>query len=163
LNVFTKTNVKSALAASVFHYNEINIKELKNYLESFAIPVRSFDMLEKIKFDKKGLDTVVVKDVTTKQVLMLDNMNKEAYIKYINKLESYAMKVKSYYNIEKKKFDKQGLVPVVVQDVTTKQVLMLAYMNKEAYLKTIETKETWFYSRSRGELWHKGATSGNKQ
>src|SRR5699024_5264558 len=65
--------------------------------------------------------------------------------------------------LEKIKFDKQGLVPVVVQDVTTKQVLMLAYMNKEAYLKTIETKETWFYSRSRRELWHKGATSGNKQ
>jgi len=61
------------------------------------------------------------------------------------------------------KFDSQGLVPVIVQDDTTGKVLMLAYMNKESLEKTIETKETWFFSRSRRELWHKGATSGNKQ
>nr|WP_318540895.1 bifunctional phosphoribosyl-AMP cyclohydrolase/phosphoribosyl-ATP diphosphatase HisIE [Terribacillus saccharophilus] len=57
----------------------------------------------------------------------------------------------------------KGLVPAIVQDSQTKQVLMLAYMNEEAYLKTVETKETWFYSRSREELWNKGATSGNTQ
>lgn len=107
--VFTDTNVQSALAASVFHYNEIKIKELKNYLIKFDIPVRSFNMLEEIKFDK------------------------------------------------------DGLIPAIVQNSTTKKVLMLAYMNKESYQKTLETKETWFYSRSRAELWHKGATSGNKQ
>src|SRR5699024_5158033 len=107
--VFEETNVRSALAASVFHYNEINIRELKSYLAKLAIPVRSFNMIEDIKFDN------------------------------------------------------QGLIPAIVQDSTTKEVLMLAYMNEEAYKKTIETKETWFYSRSRQELWHKGATSGNKQ
>ena len=107
--VFSKTNVTSALAASVFHYNEININELKTYLKKFDIPARSFNMLEDIQFDS------------------------------------------------------QGLVPAIVQDATTAKVLMLAYMNKEAYEKTLETKETWFYSRSRKELWHKGATSGNKQ
>ncbi|PTL37341.1 bifunctional phosphoribosyl-AMP cyclohydrolase/phosphoribosyl-ATP diphosphatase HisIE [Alkalicoccus saliphilus] len=60
-------------------------------------------------------------------------------------------------------FDEKGLIPAVVQDEATKEVLTLAYMNKESLNKTIETGETWFYSRSRQELWHKGATSGNIQ
>jgi len=66
-------------------------------------------------------------------------------------------------NIENITFDDNGLIPAVVQDEQTGNVLMLAYMNKEALQKTIETQETWFYSRSRQELWHKGATSGNRQ
>lgn len=57
----------------------------------------------------------------------------------------------------------KGLIPTVVVDDKTDQVLMVAYMNEEAYQKTLETKETWFYSRSRDELWHKGATSGHTQ
>ncbi|SNZ10140.1 phosphoribosyl-ATP pyrophosphatase /phosphoribosyl-AMP cyclohydrolase [Terribacillus aidingensis] len=57
----------------------------------------------------------------------------------------------------------KGLIPAIVQDSQTKQVLMLAYMNEEAYEKTVETKQTWFYSRSREALWNKGATSGNAQ
>ncbi|MFS0574736.1 bifunctional phosphoribosyl-AMP cyclohydrolase/phosphoribosyl-ATP diphosphatase HisIE [Sporosarcina sp. 179-K 3D1 HS] len=61
------------------------------------------------------------------------------------------------------KFDENGLIPAIVQDDQTGNVLMLAYMNQEALQKTLETKETWFYSRSRQELWNKGATSGNKQ
>ena len=60
-------------------------------------------------------------------------------------------------------FDERGLVPAVVQDAATGEVLMLAYMNNESLAKTIATRETWFWSRSRGELWHKGATSGNRQ
>lgn len=66
-------------------------------------------------------------------------------------------------NIEKVTYDEKGLVPAIVQDERTGKVLMLAYMNEEALKKTIETKETWFYSRSREELWHKGVTSGNRQ
>lgn len=66
-------------------------------------------------------------------------------------------------NINNVSFDQQGLIPAIVQDDVTGKVLMLAYMNKEALEKTIETKETWFFSRSREELWHKGATSGNRQ
>ena len=61
------------------------------------------------------------------------------------------------------RFDENGLIPAIVQDEVTGEVLMLAYMNEEALNKTIETEETWFYSRSRKELWNKGATSGNKQ
>ncbi|MGD8624788.1 MAG: bifunctional phosphoribosyl-AMP cyclohydrolase/phosphoribosyl-ATP diphosphatase HisIE [Anaerolineae bacterium] len=61
------------------------------------------------------------------------------------------------------RWDERGLVPVVVQDAHTGQVLMLAYANKEALQRTLEGGEAWFWSRSRGELWHKGATSGNRQ
>lgn len=61
------------------------------------------------------------------------------------------------------KFDERGLVAVVVQDATTGEVLMLAYMNAESLARTLETGETWFWSRSRGGLWHKGETSGNTQ
>lgn len=61
------------------------------------------------------------------------------------------------------KFDQNGLVPAIVQDAASKEVLTLAYMNEESFKKTLETKETWFYSRSRQELWHKGGTSGNTQ
>ena len=56
-----------------------------------------------------------------------------------------------------------GLLPTVVQDSTIKEVLMVAWMNEESFHKTLETKETWFWSRSRQELWHKGGTSGNVQ
>lgn len=61
------------------------------------------------------------------------------------------------------KYDAGGLVPAIVQDAETNEVLMLAYMNAEALRLTRETGETWFWSRSRSELWHKGATSGNIQ
>jgi len=61
------------------------------------------------------------------------------------------------------KFDQMGLIPAIVQDANTRQVLTLAYMNKESLNKTLETRQTWFWSRSRQELWHKGATSGNTQ
>jgi phosphoribosyl-ATP pyrophosphohydrolase/phosphoribosyl-AMP cyclohydrolase len=65
--------------------------------------------------------------------------------------------------IEQIKFDERGLVPVVVQDFNTRQVLTLAYMNAESLRRTVETKETWFFSRSRASLWHKGETSGHTQ
>jgi phosphoribosyl-AMP cyclohydrolase len=57
-------------------------------------------------------------------------------------------------------YNKEGLIAAVAQDTSTKEVLMLAWMNREAFEKTIETGEAWYWSRSRGELWHKGATSG---
>ena len=61
------------------------------------------------------------------------------------------------------KFDENGLIPAVVQHAQTKEVLTVAYMNQQSYEKTLETGETWFYSRSRQELWHKGATGGHTQ
>ncbi|MDD7792965.1 phosphoribosyl-AMP cyclohydrolase [Clostridium sp. 'White wine YQ'] len=68
------------------------------------------------------------------------------------------------FDIDKIDFDKgNSLVPAIVQDYKTKEVLMLAYMNKESLNKTLESGTTWFYSRSRNEYWNKGATSGNLQ
>lgn len=61
------------------------------------------------------------------------------------------------------KWDAQGLVPAIVQDAVSKDVLMMAYMNKESLERSVETGSTWFWSRSRGELWNKGATSGHTQ
>src|SRR3954471_12905592 len=60
-------------------------------------------------------------------------------------------------------FDANGLVPCIVQDWRSGEVLTLAYMNRDALDRTNESGETWFWSRSRNELWHKGATSGNTQ
>lgn len=60
-------------------------------------------------------------------------------------------------------FNKMALIPAIIQDEQTNEVLMLAYVNEEAYEKMIETKQTYFYSRSRNELWHKGETSGHFQ
>ncbi len=61
------------------------------------------------------------------------------------------------------KFDERGLIPAVVQDANTDAVLMVAYMNAESLRLTLEMGEAVFWSRSRNELWHKGATSGNIQ
>jgi phosphoribosyl-ATP pyrophosphohydrolase/phosphoribosyl-AMP cyclohydrolase len=65
--------------------------------------------------------------------------------------------------IEDVKFDEKGLIAAVIQDARTHEVLTLAWMNRESLAKTLDEKETWFWSRSRSELWHKGATSGNTQ
>lgn len=59
------------------------------------------------------------------------------------------------------KFDEKGLIPAVIQDADTQEVLMLGFMNEESLRRTIQSKEVWFYSRSRKQLWHKGETSGN--
>jgi phosphoribosyl-ATP pyrophosphohydrolase/phosphoribosyl-AMP cyclohydrolase len=67
------------------------------------------------------------------------------------------------YRLADLKFDEHGLIPAVVQHAVTHQVLTLAYMNNESLQRTIQTGQTWFWSRSRNELWHKGATSGNTQ
>ncbi len=65
--------------------------------------------------------------------------------------------------VEDLKFDERGLAPVVVQDARTREVLTLAYANEESLRRTLSTGETWFWSRSRATLWHKGETSGHTQ
>jgi phosphoribosyl-AMP cyclohydrolase len=61
------------------------------------------------------------------------------------------------------KFDEQGLIPAIIQDVENGEVLMLGYMNQESLARTVESGRTWFWSRSRQEFWCKGETSGNRQ
>jgi phosphoribosyl-AMP cyclohydrolase / phosphoribosyl-ATP pyrophosphohydrolase len=65
--------------------------------------------------------------------------------------------------LENAKFGAGGIIPAVVQDAHTREVLMVAYMNREALQLTLERRETYFWSRSRQKLWHKGETSGNSQ
>jgi phosphoribosyl-ATP pyrophosphohydrolase/phosphoribosyl-AMP cyclohydrolase len=60
------------------------------------------------------------------------------------------------------RFNEKGLIPAIVQDADTGEVLMLGYMNEESLRRTLASNEVWFYSRSRQELWHKGETSGNR-
>ena len=72
-------------------------------------------------------------------------------------------KIKVNLNNLDKYFVKSELIPAIVYEADTKTVLMLAYMNKESLRKTLETGYTWFWSRSRQELWNKGATSGHLQ
>ena len=57
--------------------------------------------------------------------------------------------------------DDKGLIPAIIQDASNGEVLMLGYMNEESLKRTLDSGDVWFYSRSRQELWHKGATSGN--
>lgn len=66
-------------------------------------------------------------------------------------------------NVEAVRWDEGGLIPAVIQDARTREVLMVAYMNAESLQQTQSLGQTVFWSRSRGELWHKGATSGNIQ
>jgi phosphoribosyl-ATP pyrophosphohydrolase/phosphoribosyl-AMP cyclohydrolase len=65
--------------------------------------------------------------------------------------------------VDNLKFNEMGLIPAIVQDAVTGQVLMLAWMNAASLQRTLESGQTWFWSRSRGELWHKGGTSGHVQ
>ena len=64
--------------------------------------------------------------------------------------------------VKKLKLDDNGLIPAIVQDAVSGEVLMLGYMNEESLELTLSSGEVWFYSRSRKQLWHKGATSGNR-
>lgn len=64
-------------------------------------------------------------------------------------------------DIDSLKYDEKGLIPAIIQDYSNKEVLMLGYMNEESLRLTLETKRTWFFSRSRQKLWNKGETSGN--
>jgi phosphoribosyl-AMP cyclohydrolase len=66
-------------------------------------------------------------------------------------------------NIPELKYDENGLIPAVVQQHDSGEVLMVAWMNGESLQRTLDTKTTWFWSRSRREFWNKGATSGNVQ
>ncbi|MDD3088082.1 MAG: phosphoribosyl-AMP cyclohydrolase [Candidatus Omnitrophica bacterium] len=73
------------------------------------------------------------------------------------------MKEKCKFRIGSLKFDKQGLIPAIIQDYKNKEVLMVAYMNKESLRRTLKLGKTCFWSRSRKEYWVKGMTSGHFQ
>jgi len=76
---------------------------------------------------------------------------------------SQSIALKESIPVDKIQYDDRGLVPAIVQDYLDGTVLMMAWMNRESLAKTLETGQTWFWSRSRQEFWHKGATSGHLQ
>lgn len=78
-------------------------------------------------------------------------------------MSSPSLTFSSAIPVEQLSYNEQGLLPAIVQDYLDGTVLMLAWMNQEALQRTLETGETWFWSRSRQEFWHKGATSGHLQ
>lgn len=100
------------------------------------------------------------------RVLLLDEPSRELMAwTYPDVHPKLLMKIESELKMMdlKKYFKKGELIPAIVQDVYSGEVLMLAYMNEESMAKTLETGYTWFWSRSRQELWNKGATSGHVQ
>lgn len=123
LDVLQKTGVDGVLAASVFHFGEIKVPELKQYLKENGAEIRMPEAAPQKKESPSA---------------------ENADISMIS-------------------FGKDGLVPCICQDAKTGAVLMLAYMNEQSLRLTLEKKCAVYYSRSRSELWEKGATSGNTQ
>lgn len=111
--VFKTCDVDAALAASLFHYGELSIGDLKRFLTQRGISIRPLER------DAFSLDAL--------------------------------------------RWDERGLLPVVIQDASTRAVLTLAYANRAALQETLDTKQVVLFSRSRNALWHKGETSGNTQ
>ena len=123
LDALQKTGVDGVLAASVFHFGEIKVPELKQYLKENGAEIR----MPEAAPQKKESPSAAAADIS-----MI-------------------------------RFTKDGLVPCICQDAKTGAVLMLAYMNEQSLRLTLEKKRAVYYSRSRSELWEKGATSGNTQ
>ncbi len=125
--VFEETGADAALAASLFHYRELEIGQVKDFLKEKKVPVRLVN--------SNDSSTEELQDASeTASNISLEDL-----------------------------FQKSELIPTIVQDVSSNQVLMLAYMNLESLKKSLETGYTWFYSRSRQEFWNKGETSGHVQ
>ena len=78
-------------------------------------------------------------------------------------LTAYSMSLQHAIPLDTIRYNEQGLVPAIAQDYLDGTVLMMAWMNRESLAKTLETEQAWYWSRSRQELWHKGATSGHFQ
>lgn len=131
IEAFTQANIDAVLAASVFHKQELSVIEVKKYLSKKNITVR--------------LSTSPPASLPP----LLSGEDSERINSPSNKEGARGRSM----NTE--------LIPVIIQNYLTSQVLMLGYMNEEAYAKTLETGEVWFYSRSKQRLWKKGETSGN--
>ncbi len=113
----------AVLAASVFHFGQFSIAEVKEHMKSCGIPVR---MPNEISYPDP---------IRPREILSINDLA----------------------------FDVSGLIPAIIQDVSTGEVLMMAWMNDRSLQKTLQTRTTWFWSRSRQQLWNKGETSGNFQ
>ncbi len=124
----------AVLAASVFHFGELSIREVKADMAAHGIPVRPVE--------EAGMH-VAPDACLSRRAAGSGSM--------------------PWASIDEVSFDDRGLVPAVVQDASNGDVLMMAWMNRESLLLTMQTGRTWFWSRSRQQLWNKGESSGNFQ
>lgn len=145
--------------SSIIAFNEVAIDEIVNQTQTPIIQVLNSIDLETIM---KPLSYAMVEGVTAS----LLNNPETNLIEFKAKCKAAGIKVdlfESAMQWSDFKLNSDGMIPVIVQDYKTNEVLMLAYMNEEAYLKTIETGKMTYFSRSRNELWIKGLTSGHFQ
>ena len=142
---------EAVLAASLFHFGEITIPVLKNYLALRGVPVRLNSECQndgqKIDLSSEQHNSLIGESPLINEQIESDTYCEEVFLKRWDLL---------------KKND-QGLIPVIVQNEMTGEVLMQAYQNIKAFRKTLETGIMYYYSRSRDELWLKGETSGHFQ
>ncbi len=148
-------------------YNEKYLDELKSFIEQVDLPIGvntsgicvSEHTSDKLKMTKDIIDLGI-------ENIILDYDNTDASKEYIEGLKDIIQDNKEKYtdmDFSTFKLNSDGLIPVIVQDYKTDEVLMMAYMNEEAYSKTIETGTMTYFSRSRQSLWVKGETSGHFQ
>ncbi len=137
-------------------YKAANHEELKTFIKEVDLPI-GVNISNISKEDTKnilnlGVDTFIVDSISTK-----------TYIDELKNLIQDGQSSCSYMSFSEFKLNQDGLIPVIVQDYKTDEVLMMAYMNEEAYNKTLETGTMTYFSRSRSSLWVKGETSGHFQ
>ena len=102
-------------------------------------------------------------DTSAQDIIAQDASTPIASALYVDSQDASRSDASSSAWVAKLRFDEQGLIPAIVQQFDSGEVLMMAWMNAESLSKTCQTREAWFWSRSRQTLWHKGATSGNIQ
>lgn len=132
-----------------------NFEAIKELLSQVNVPVIAAGGISSIEHLTR-LSRLGVEGAIVGKAIYTSDINLKEALKTMSR-----KKAPKALNIEIVKFDEKSLIPAIAQDTKTGEVLMVAYMNREALEKTLATGQAWFYSRSRKELWNKGATSGN--
>lgn len=145
-----------------------NISELSQYISDIEKPVylNTCNFFKGMSIDDKKLYIKSLKDFEFAGIIVdCDSMRDEEFILWLRSLinDSAFCESSDEFCFKSFKLNSDGLIPVIVQDYKTEEVLMMAYMNEEAYNKTLETRTMTYYSRSRQSLWIKGETSGHFQ
>lgn len=137
-------------------YKAANHEELKTFIDEVDLPI-GVNVSNISKEDTKNILNLGV------NTFIVDSISTKTYIDELKNLVHDGQSSCSYMSFSEFKLNQDGLIPVIVQDYKTDEVLMMAYMNEEAYNKTLETGTMTYFSRSRSSLWVKGETSGHFQ
>lgn len=155
----------AVLAASVFHFGTFSIRQVKEYMASPGYPCQTGLLaLRTAQAPDLPAPTLLAYQSTASSGLSLGISGAWTaladlwdFVCYLGEMMTEVVEAADL------KYDARGLIPCVVQQYDTGEVLMVAWMNEESVGLTLKTGATWFWSRSRQELWNKGATSGNMQ